>query len=675
MYIRVSGGGERRPAPMPGFPVSDARGRNRAGMPVRRLLVSGLVMSLLLSHPVAAQTFRFRAEATRVIVDVLVLDENGNPVPGLSADDFELFEDGEPQRVASLVVVDWERQEPDTTGTVAGETGVSPAAAPPDEVASGNIPPRRFVIVFNRRRADPVNLRRAKRGIEEFVIRNTVDGDETMIIEFANQVRVLQEFWPGKQQTLANVRRMIPGTYESPVGPERDARESFRMLHALAEALEPIEGRKIVVLFSIDLQTFADPRQVVGESAGTEVDQFPGRRAFDETDTLQQAIRQLNHANATLYAVDLAGVHGNENRILTPSRNAFDALGNPVGVEPDDHPLTRMQAAANVPAEGGTASLAVATGGAWFPNQTNFAVALDRIGIQNRLYYLLSFSPQDSQLDGSYRNLAVQVRDRPDLRVIARPGYFARERGRPRSETDTVARGSYGYALPPDLHTYSYLLERRPGGVFGVIAAALPDSVLDEPAEARVRVSDQTGRVLAEAAGAVTSQRFWVSTSATLPPGEHRMEIVLERQGRVLQSAASDLLIPDDFGAAFSLSSVFPFVSEAHQPEAAGPPVRPVAAFARAEDARLGFFVFPGRDDPVARVRVGYEIRNASGDVAVEGKRPGLFDLDPSRPGGTPILLTVQTGSLRLGRYTAIIRVSDERENRSAAGELEFHIR
>ncbi len=638
-----------------------------------------LLMFLCLSQagPVLAQTFRFRAEATRVIVDVLVLDEDGNPVPGLSAGDFELFEDGEPQQVRSLDVIDWERYEPGAVEAAAsGEPGVvSPATTPSDEIAPGNVSPRRFVIVFNRRRADPVNLRRAKRGIEEFVVQNMVDGDETMILEFANQVRVLQEFWPGKQQTLANVRRIIPGAYESPVGPEMDARDSFRMLYALAEALEPVEGRKIVVLFSMDLQTFADPRQVVGEIAGTEVDQFPGRRAFDETDSLRQAIRQLNHANATLYAVDLEGIYGNENRILTPSLNAFDVMGNPVGVEPNDHPLTRMQAAANTPVEGGTASLAVATGGEWYPNQTNFAVALRRIGIQNQLYYLLSFSPQNSDLDGSYRNLVVRVRDRPELRVIARPGYFARERERPYSETEAAARGTYGYALPENLHTYSYLLEPRPEGAFGVIAAALPGSYLDEPAEARLRIADADGRVLAEAAGAVTSERFWVSAPATLPPGEHRMEIVLERRGRLIQSADSVLVVPGDFGAAFSLSSVFPFLAEAHEPEAVGPPVRPVASFAGGEDARVAFFVFPGRGDPVNRVRVAYEIRNASGEIAVEGERRGLFDLDPSRPGGTPILLPLQTGSLRIGPYTAVVRVSDERERRQAVGELEFRIR
>ena len=638
-------------------------------------LACGLIVlaAVIAAAAAAAQTFRFRAAATRVIVDVLVLDDDGNPVPGLTPDDFELFEDGESQRVASLDVVDWERYQ--LGEAVPANVAPAPAAAPDLEASAtgtGNASPRRFVIVFNRRRADPVNLRRAKRGLEEFVSQQMVDGDETMILEFAHTVRVLQEFYSGKEQTLANVRRIIPGTYESPVGPEIDARDSFQMLYALAEALERVEGRKIVVFMSMGLQTFADPRQVVGEIAGDEVDEFPGRRALDETGTLQAAIRQLNHANATLYAVDLVGVYGNENRILTPSLNAFDVLGNPIPVESSDHPLARMDAAANVPAEGGTASLAVATGGTYFPNQTNFAVALNRIGIQNQLYYLLSFSPTKTELDGEYRQIEVRVRGRPDLRVIARPGYFARRRG---DVVEAAARGDYDYAFPEDLNTYAYLLNPSPHGAFGVLAAALPESYLEEPAEVRLRVVGPGGAVLSEASGPVDIRRFWISTPAELPSGEHRLDLVVERGGERVHAGSSALTIPTGFGETFSLSSVFPFVAEAHAPEAVGPPVRPVATFAQAEDARVAFFIFPGREDPVSQVRVAYEIRNAIGDISVEAERPGRFDLDPRRLEGTPIMLPLQTGPLRAGRYTAVIRVTDDSRNRSAVGELPFLIR
>ncbi len=637
----------------------------------RSIFVLTLLFATAIPAAGFAQGFRFRAAATRVIVDVLVLDSDGVPVPGLTRGDFVLFEDGTEQRVASLDVVDWERYEAGADELAAATPEATPALDI-REAERGNVSPRRFVIVFNRRRADPVNLRRAKRGLEEFVTTNMVDGDETMILEFANQVRVLQEFTSGKQETLAAVRRIVPGTYESPV-PEQDARQSFQMLYALAEALEAVEGRKIVVFMSMELMTFADVRQVVAEVAGDAVEGFPGRSALDETNMLRAAIQQLNHANATLYSVDIIGVYANENRILTPSLNAFDSLGNPLPLEPSDHPLTRMATAANVPAEGGAASLAVATGGTHFPNQTNFAIALNRIGIQNELYYLLSFSPANTELDGAYRNIEVRVRGDHDYRVIARPGYFARQRRG--EEIEATARGEYGYAYPDALHTYAYLLNPRPEGAFGVLAAALPDSYLDEPAEARLRVIGDGGEIHSEATGLVDGRRFWISTPAVLPPGDHALELMVERGDSVVHRASSTLTIPAALGDRFSLSSVFPFVAEEHGPEVQGPPVRPVAAFAGGEETRLAFFIYPGRTEPASQVRIAYEIRNERGDVSVEAERPGLFDLDPQRFEGTPIALPIETAALRAGRYTAVIRVTDDARDRTASGELDFLIR
>ena len=45
---------------------------------------------------------RFRAEVAAVLVDVLVLDEQGDPVSGLTMDDFEIFEDGVQQKILMI---------------------------------------------------------------------------------------------------------------------------------------------------------------------------------------------------------------------------------------------------------------------------------------------------------------------------------------------------------------------------------------------------------------------------------------------------------------------------------------------------------------------------------------------------------------------------------------------
>src|SRR4051794_4330677 len=48
----------------------------------------------------------FTVETSYVDVDAVVTDRDGNVVRGLSKDDFELFEDGKPQRIDMFTYVD-----------------------------------------------------------------------------------------------------------------------------------------------------------------------------------------------------------------------------------------------------------------------------------------------------------------------------------------------------------------------------------------------------------------------------------------------------------------------------------------------------------------------------------------------------------------------------------------
>src|SRR4026209_1646332 len=62
------------------------------------LLVCALVGELLS----AQQPSRFRAGIDLVTVDAVVLDKDGNPVPGLTRQDFEVEEDGREQQITEF---------------------------------------------------------------------------------------------------------------------------------------------------------------------------------------------------------------------------------------------------------------------------------------------------------------------------------------------------------------------------------------------------------------------------------------------------------------------------------------------------------------------------------------------------------------------------------------------
>src|ERR671913_415362 len=88
-----------------------------------RTLLGGLLLASVAAggplHGQAPQTtpqqppITFRAEVNYVEVDARVLDEQGKFIPDLKAEDFEVFEDGKPQKVSafSLVNIPVERVE------------------------------------------------------------------------------------------------------------------------------------------------------------------------------------------------------------------------------------------------------------------------------------------------------------------------------------------------------------------------------------------------------------------------------------------------------------------------------------------------------------------------------------------------------------------------------------
>ncbi len=119
--------------------------------------------------PQAQQSFR---TGTVVIeVDAIVTDAEGRFVPGLGADDFEVLEDGKPQRLQSLYVV-----------TTEGVTLLpAPSAAPTQPSTVATPPPpgagRLFILFFDEQHIDPGAFKRLQAAAEDFLQSEFREGD------------------------------------------------------------------------------------------------------------------------------------------------------------------------------------------------------------------------------------------------------------------------------------------------------------------------------------------------------------------------------------------------------------------------------------------------------------------------------------------------------------------
>lgn len=602
--------------------------RERVPLLIAVLLMAAAAASSQSSGSDPRQVPTFRTGVSAVLVDALVLDARGLPVMDLTREDFTVFENGEEQTIASFDVTDWRSYVAATTNDAGGGT-----------VGSLNAYPRRFVIIVNRQGARFEYLVRAKRALSEFIVEWMADGDEAMVVDIGHSTKIVRDLGSRKEELLESVRNLSAMPVDVPLGADRAARRVYRELSSLAESLIAYPGRKIVVLLSMELATFA----------------LPGSRLSNEIQSLKASIDALNQANASVYTIDLSGSDGY------------------------DESLT-----------GGLAALAHETGGRYFRNHVSFGPPLRRVGRENQRYYLLGYTATDAELDGTYRRIVVRVR-RDDVSVIARPGYHARppgdetatsgaEESAPDLRVAAKEAGDFGL-LPRAVEITTYLLRSEGGRVRVPISIALPSDLLRSPdGEGRrlelVIARSGDGGELRRFAGDVDPERFYLLRQVELEPGAYLARIRVTSGAEEIYRSSMGIEVPAGYGDRFGLSSILPIVSprEAHRIDA-DLPILPSPEIPRGAEAHVLVQVFPGTDEPSRSAEIRYAISAEDGRELRSGRQQESLTLSKRAGEATPVVLSLPTTDLREGSYRIEIVAEDRSRGRRAASELELRVR
>ncbi|HEX7958020.1 MAG TPA: VWA domain-containing protein, partial [Pyrinomonadaceae bacterium] len=139
-----------------------------------------------------------RLDTELVQVRAVVTDRKGQPVDGLSREDFELLEDGKPQPISFFDVVR------------APGRDAEPAAAVPDAKPNRAAPARTVVLFVDALHLAPANLFRAKRFLRKFVDESMTDRDTVAVVSTAGTLGILQQFTSDKKVLRLAVERLQP---------------------------------------------------------------------------------------------------------------------------------------------------------------------------------------------------------------------------------------------------------------------------------------------------------------------------------------------------------------------------------------------------------------------------------------------------------------------------------
>lgn len=369
-----------------------------------------------------------------VEVPVTVVDRAGNPIRGLTAANFELFDRGTKRPISNFDAIDLASEGARTTSPL------NPSAR------------RNWILLFDLSFSSPMGRSKAQEAAKNFIARGMGRRDLAAIgtIDVERGFRMVTSLTTDRNllgAAIANPSNFVSADplriaggsgVEEMVSPDAAIRtqaddrsdsaidialgekrqndqfnrsrieRQMRLLSDLGRTLRVLPGRKQVILFSEGF----DPRLVRGRDAHSSAEEqedlnqatagniwrvdSDARYGSSETLTiLEEMARSLRGSDVVLHAVDIQGlrIQSDENGARINSNDALHLLSDP-------------------------------TGGEVFKNSNDINADLEKMLRAQDMVYVLGFRAPASN-DGKFRELKVRVTGVPGARVFHRAGYYS----------------------------------------------------------------------------------------------------------------------------------------------------------------------------------------------------------------------------------------------------------
>ena len=417
-----------------------------------RLRLSALLVLLTLmvltvgaqqQQPSPIDTPIFRSTVDAIELDAFVVDAEGNPVTDLTADDFEIIEEGRPQEITAFAVVN-----------IPIETTTHPVATSIVSDVRTNEQREGRIYLFAVDEIPAALVPRLRLRLRQFVEKHFGENDTAAIVYVGRGKSTDgQDFTNNRATLLRSIDRLSGGFGGGDL--ETSAANSAGVAAAIAAAtaaatadsaaaggaasnaastansavdlggniLANYEGEFLLRSRMLSLRTLTEfmanmrgrrksiiyVTTGIGTSVYEALDYSGGVRSIAIED-LHGAITAATRGNVSIYPMDPAGI--------TPGRDiSEDTVPQPDNAVtvPSSTAIGRMQ---------DLRSLAETTGGFAIVDTNNYEDAFTRVVRENSTYYVLGFSTSTPRTDGKFHPVEIRVK-RPGLQVRSRTGYLA----------------------------------------------------------------------------------------------------------------------------------------------------------------------------------------------------------------------------------------------------------
>ena len=365
---------------------------------------------------------QYEVQVTLKLVQVYVTDKKGNPVTGLTKEDFSVLDDGKPQ-----TITEFEKH----SLLVEEEGQPAPSQGPPAQ----ELMPRKFFLFFDFAFNNAIGLEKARKAAAHFIDEEIQPTDEVGVLSYsAIKSLKVHEFLTTDHKKVRDVVKRIglesisgraesfeaqywqAKTFSNPTdatrqgsvfdpkdifGQEQEwawdqSRQESRMqannfalkMSDLARALRYVPGNKHIILLSsgVPYSLVYGVQSPNGKIGVEEFGEFWLAQKFEDM------LKELSATNCSIYAID--------------THDLAASIGGDLKFEG----ASLLQ------------KITSATGGKYFGNVNNYEQHVEKIQDLTGCYYVLGYYVDD-KWDGAYRKIKVEV-GRPDCSVFAQKGYF-----------------------------------------------------------------------------------------------------------------------------------------------------------------------------------------------------------------------------------------------------------
>jgi VWFA-related protein len=381
-----------------------------------------------------------RITTNLVQVDAVVT-KDGKHITDLTADDFELFEDGKPQPITNFSYIS------NVSTTTPATAHVKPAAkdktGPPilPAVAQPHDTRRTIALIIDDLGMAFQSIADARREARKFINEQLAPNDLVAIIHTSGEVGALQQFTTDRRVLYNAIDRIrwypcsraglnvftSPGTEptrsDAPCGGTRNLYGTLQALKFIVEGMRELPGRKSLVLMSdhlpIETQEPATSNLNVADDGISDV-------RTNYTAQLKKVAEMAIRASVVIYAVDTRGLAYTG---ITAADSFFNPMSGTGGRAPTstaaqitsgiNATLSARSMAMPANREGGDL-IARQTGGFMVRNANDFG--LKRIAEDQSGYYLLAYKPSDTTFNKQFHHIKLTVK-RKGLTVRTRNGF------------------------------------------------------------------------------------------------------------------------------------------------------------------------------------------------------------------------------------------------------------